>query len=277
MGYVLGHSGDELVRLRRQGALFSEPTREGLLAAGLASGMRVLDLGCGAGDVCVEAAKIVGPTGKVQGIDRSADAVATANRRLRAEKLEQAHCEVGDVFGVDLLGFDAVVGRFLLMHLPEPSALLARILRDASPGTTIVFLEMDISSASATPRSTLFDAGVRAICDVYCREGAEPDMGSKLFATFADAGMRASLRGFCRMEAGRDAPVFAYLAASIASLVPSMTRHGIGLAGMDPKEFSDALMSDAADDKRCVAYPRFVCAWARTSNSSALSASELSR
>jgi SAM-dependent methyltransferase len=43
--------------------------------AGLKPGMRVLDLGCGAGDVAMLAADLVGPKGRVVGIDRSAEAL----------------------------------------------------------------------------------------------------------------------------------------------------------------------------------------------------------
>ncbi|MDI4238459.1 methyltransferase domain-containing protein [Bradyrhizobium sp. Arg237L] len=48
---------------------------------GLAQGMRVVDLGCGAGDVAMLAAEMVGPTGAVVGIDRNAAAIATARER----------------------------------------------------------------------------------------------------------------------------------------------------------------------------------------------------
>ena len=50
--------------------------------AGIRPGMRVLDLGCGAGDVTFVAADLVGPEGSVVGVDRSPEALARA--RLRA-------------------------------------------------------------------------------------------------------------------------------------------------------------------------------------------------
>jgi SAM-dependent methyltransferase len=260
--YLLGHSEGEIARLERQASLFAEATDDGLRRAGLNSGMRVLDLGCGAGDVTIAAARIVGPTGAVVGVDASSDAVAMANRRLAAEAMAHARCVEGDVFTVDVKGYDAIVGRFLLMHLPDPTVLLARFRRDAAPGTIVAFLEMDVSSASIVPAMPIFAAGVKAVCDVYRAGGAEPDMGSRLFKTFRAAALVPLLRGSCRVVGGDDPHVFDYLAWSVASLAPAMRAAGVDLGDIDPATFRDRLAAEAAKTDYCVSYPRFVCAWA---------------
>ncbi len=69
--YILGHSDDELARLERQSLFFAEPTADVLQRAGLKPGMQVLDVGCGVGDVTLEAARMIGPEGSVIGIDKS--------------------------------------------------------------------------------------------------------------------------------------------------------------------------------------------------------------
>ena len=79
--YVLGHSDRELERLRRQAQLVNPITRQYLIEAGIASGMSVLDIGSGAGDVAFLAADLVGQSGKVVGVDRSHDALALARSR----------------------------------------------------------------------------------------------------------------------------------------------------------------------------------------------------
>jgi tRNA A58 N-methylase Trm61 len=53
---VLGHSDRELERLRRQAQLIDPITLQFLTEAGIANGMRVLDVGSGAGDVAFLAA-----------------------------------------------------------------------------------------------------------------------------------------------------------------------------------------------------------------------------
>lgn len=85
--YVLGHAEDELQRLIKQSRLYDELTESVFLKAGISSGMRVLDLGCGAGDVSFLAAKLVGSAGEVIGIDKSPEAIATARRRAATAKL----------------------------------------------------------------------------------------------------------------------------------------------------------------------------------------------
>ncbi|MCE3256155.1 MAG: methylase involved in ubiquinone/menaquinone biosynthesis, partial [Nitrobacter vulgaris] len=82
---VLGHSDRELERLRRQGALFSDFTRDLLVRAGLKKGMDVLDIGCGVGDVSLIAADLVSQEGTVKGIDPAAEALAIARMRLDAD------------------------------------------------------------------------------------------------------------------------------------------------------------------------------------------------
>jgi cyclopropane fatty-acyl-phospholipid synthase-like methyltransferase len=57
--YVLGHTGPELERLKAQAAIIDPITRRFFKAAGLESGMRVLDIGTGAGDVAFLAADLV--------------------------------------------------------------------------------------------------------------------------------------------------------------------------------------------------------------------------
>jgi ubiquinone/menaquinone biosynthesis C-methylase UbiE len=70
--YALGSTDQERQRLMRQGVIYRNFLASAFRAAGLAPGMRVLDLGCGAGDVAMLAADLVGPSGSVVGIDRDA-------------------------------------------------------------------------------------------------------------------------------------------------------------------------------------------------------------
>ena len=65
ISYVLGHSDQELDRLSRQAELFGPFTRQLFEQAGITSGMRVLDIGCGAGDGAFLAADLVGATGEI--------------------------------------------------------------------------------------------------------------------------------------------------------------------------------------------------------------------
>jgi cyclopropane fatty-acyl-phospholipid synthase-like methyltransferase len=68
--YILGHSDAEISRLQTQAAILRPITERLLRNAGIRPGMRVLDLGSGAGDVAILAAELVGPKGCLLGLTR---------------------------------------------------------------------------------------------------------------------------------------------------------------------------------------------------------------
>jgi cyclopropane fatty-acyl-phospholipid synthase-like methyltransferase len=68
--YVLGHSQRVTDRLKAQARLIDPITRRFFGEAGIEEGMRVLDVGSGAGDVALLAAELVGASGAVVGVDR---------------------------------------------------------------------------------------------------------------------------------------------------------------------------------------------------------------
>jgi ubiquinone/menaquinone biosynthesis C-methylase UbiE len=76
----LGYNDREQLRLIRQARILATLTESFLRTAGIVSGMRVLDIGCGMGDVTMLAAQLVGPTGSVVSIDQDAVSIETARR-----------------------------------------------------------------------------------------------------------------------------------------------------------------------------------------------------
>jgi ubiquinone/menaquinone biosynthesis C-methylase UbiE len=125
--YALGHSSSEIQRLKNQGAMLRPITERLLRSAGIDAGMRVLDLGCGAGDVSMLAAELIGPAGFVVGIDRSQEVLNLARERTQEAGLRQIGFVRASVeeFSVDE-PFDLVIGRYILVHQPEPVALLRK-------------------------------------------------------------------------------------------------------------------------------------------------------
>jgi ubiquinone/menaquinone biosynthesis C-methylase UbiE len=97
--------------------------------------MRVLDLGCGAGDVSRLAAELVGTTGLVIGIDRNPVVLSVARERSRGAKLKQVEFKEASVeLLTDLIPFDAVVGRYVLLHQAHPAAFLRAGAAQVRPG-----------------------------------------------------------------------------------------------------------------------------------------------
>src|SRR5262245_20933641 len=214
--HMLGHSDDELVRLARQSRFFAEPTADVLQRAGLKPGMRVLDVGGGVGDVTLVAARMVGPEGSVLGIDKSDHATAIGARRAEAAGIKNIKFDVVDLgsFAPDEK-FDAIVGRFILLHMPNPAAAVSALLPHLKPGGVIAFIEMDIRAATAVPKMALFDRCLHYITEVYTRVGLEPDMGSRLFATFRAAGLKPQMVGSVRIEGPWETAPYEYFVESL--------------------------------------------------------------
>lgn len=265
-GYILGHSEQELARLERQADLFRMETVDTLRRAGIAAGMHVVDVGCGTGDVAMVAAEIVGPTGSILGIDTAAKALDSARARAAQKGFDWVRFDQQDLRTLkpDRL-FDAVTGRFVFLHLDDPAEALRRLTRILRPGGIAAFIEMDIEQASAVPQMSLMNQCIAWIAATYRGVGVEPNMGSRLYATFRSAGLKPELSGSCRIESGPDAYAYAYAEETLRSLMPAVIQLGIASAedvGLDT--LHERLRSQAIDMDPCLFHPRLVGAWART-------------
>src|SRR5262245_49054013 len=123
--YALGHSERELERLIAQAQRYEPFTAHLFREAGITPGMRVLGVGCGAGDVSFPAAPKVRPTGQVIGGDRAPAAVAMARRRALALKVSNTRFVEGDASALTFAEpcaepFDAAVGRLVLEFSADP-------------------------------------------------------------------------------------------------------------------------------------------------------------
>jgi 2-polyprenyl-3-methyl-5-hydroxy-6-metoxy-1,4-benzoquinol methylase len=124
-GYVLGSAPSELQRLILQDRILRPITERLLRQAGIEEGMRVLDIGCGAGGVSLLAAEMVGPYGSVVGIDQSADAVAVAKECARKTTFQQPVFFVSSVEAFSSMEpVDIVVGRYVLIYQHSPAAFI---------------------------------------------------------------------------------------------------------------------------------------------------------
>jgi tRNA/tmRNA/rRNA uracil-C5-methylase (TrmA/RlmC/RlmD family) len=80
-------------------------------------------------------ARLVGPTGAVTGVDRSAEAVAVAERRARQAGLGNVTFVVQELSEVTVSApVDALVGRLVLMYLDNPATGSSR--PSPGPGST---------------------------------------------------------------------------------------------------------------------------------------------
>ncbi|MCB9948591.1 MAG: class I SAM-dependent methyltransferase [Rhodospirillaceae bacterium] len=164
-----------------------------LVDAGLRDGMRVLDIGCGHGDVTLLAAQLVGAGGHVLGIDRDEGAVVAARARAAGLGLANVGFAPGDLgaLSIDQAPFDAVIGRRVLMYLPDVVQTLGVLARLLAPGGLMAFQEHDSSGMPicATPMP-LHTRASGWMWQTVAHEGGDIRIGLHL----RDALMRAGLR-----------------------------------------------------------------------------------
>jgi len=105
-------------------------------AAQVGDGQRVLDVGCGIGDPTLQVAVLVGPHGRVLGIDLVEDMLATARERAAALGLGHVEFRAGDVTTIPLAphAFDVVLGRWSLNYVTDVPGVLARLREALVPG-----------------------------------------------------------------------------------------------------------------------------------------------
>lgn len=145
--FSLSRAVRELERLAVQARDLAAHTAVLFRRAGVTSGQRVLDLGCGPGDVTMIAADIVGPGGHVVGVDRSAVAVAAARDRTQLAGYLNTTFKTGDVANLEISGeYDVIVGRLVLRDVPDPMRALRGLRKYLRPQGLVVLQETAIGA-----------------------------------------------------------------------------------------------------------------------------------
>ena len=231
--YLLDHTDRELSRLDLQGEVYRGITLRAFQKAGIGPGMRVLDIGCGSGDVSITVGQLVGPTGSVLGIDRGVEAVRDAAEKAAAAEATNVRFEQHDIdaFRADE-PFDALVGRFILMHQPSPSTALATAARNIRPGGMVVMIESHMellrTGGHSAPYSPLYDTILRFKSEVVMGAGADLHAGGSLRKTFLNAGLpEPTCHLESSVEGGADSIYYEYVEQSLLSMLPEAKRTGI--------------------------------------------------
>lgn len=232
-GYALDADVDR-TRLVDQAKIIDRTSERYMLEAGIAPGMRVLDLGSGMGDVALLAGRLVGPGGHVLGVERSPELLAAAQARLDDLGVTNVELVEGDVTRLPELGgrpFDAVVGRLILMHVAHPAAVLrdaAALVRRDGP---VVAMEYDTAWLPSHPAVALWDETVTMLRAALVRAGMHGRMGLELRRAFLEARLAApELRSEQDLGGGMRWSGYEMLAETVRASLPLIEDAGLGSA-----------------------------------------------
>lgn len=242
-------------------------TRAMLDRSGISKGMRVLDVGSGAGDVALLCAEAVGVAGEVTGVDRAPAAVETAGQRARTAGFLNVHFVAGDPVETAFeQPFDAVVGRLVLMHQPDPVSMLRKLSRLLRPGGIIAFQEYDISGAAHSfPECRTYEQGLAWIAAAFTKTGTDVRLGAKLYSAFVAAGLpMPELTLNAGVWGGADSQGATLLTDVVRTLLPVITGRGIAShQEVDIGTLSQRVQAELLASGGVIIAPSLISCWAR--------------
>ena len=152
--YILDGSDEDLRRLLGLAETTQGMARSAFRRVGVQEGWHAIDCGCGPIGGLAVMAEMVGPAGRVVGVDFSEPAVQRARSVVAALQLGNVEVFAGDIHELDAAAvggpFDLAYTRFFLMHQPDPVRTLSQIARLLRPGGWVVTQE---ALRSPPPRS----------------------------------------------------------------------------------------------------------------------------
>ena len=265
--YTLGRTSHETTRLIEQSRIYGESTHRLCKRAGIASGMRVLEIGSGAGDVSLMLAELVGPDGQVVGVDVNPTILDTARQRAADAGTRNVEFIASDARTLDFPDkFDAIVGRFVLMYMADPGEAFTQLITHLKPSGIVAFQEPEYTLYPALlhPNTPLMNQLIRWILEVFEHSGAHLDMGIGLYRVFVEASLPPptmhleSPIGAANTWAG-----YRYMATIFQSLLPLLEKYGLATAEqVDVDTLAARIRQEVLASKRPFFLPLHITAYA---------------
>jgi SAM-dependent methyltransferase len=227
--------------------------------------MRILDVGCGAGDVALLAAELVGESGMVVGIDRSEAAILAARARAgTAKNVRFLVNSLDDNLGTE--SFDVVIGRYVLIFQDDVTSFIRASARLVKPGGILAFHEIDdADDFTAVPEVPLWKQANDWLMSALRSLLPNPYVAGRLVDCFSQAGL-GSPGLFCEAPIGdgERSKIATWLVETLRTLLPQIVERGCASEeAVDIDSLEGRLRAATRAVHSQVSAPRQVCAWVR--------------
>jgi SAM-dependent methyltransferase len=187
--YLLGDSRLEAARLKRQAALWDPTTHALFDRLGVKRGMRVLEVGPGAGSLHLELRRRL--RGPLDAVERSPVFVAQLKKKVARDGLGEGQIWESDLLAAPLPAnrYDLVFARWVFLFLPDPEAHLRKLVRALRPGGRIAIQDYLRGTMSMVPMPEEWEAFLQADRAFFATEGGDVNIGARLPTMYRDAGL----------------------------------------------------------------------------------------
>lgn len=244
---------------------FNSITERLLTDAGIVPEMRVIDIGCGSGEVSLLLRRLVGESGQVIGIDQDARVLTIASERAQEQNFHNVSFLQADLATPmsELTSFDALVGRRVLMYLADPVSTIQNLADSLKTGGIAVFQESDSTMVPGRKAPLpLHDQVISWMWQTVEREGANIHMGVDLPSVLEQAGLAIE---HVRAEAVIQGQGTHYpLSYIIRAMLPRITKHGVATESeIDIETLEQRLAAERASTKSAYVSDMAFGVWAR--------------
>jgi ubiquinone/menaquinone biosynthesis C-methylase UbiE len=258
--YILGTHPEESTRLGLQHQLWSAAAHTLWERAGMRPGHHILDIGCGPGYAAADMAQLVGPTGRVSGVDESPAYVDQFNARAAALGLSHMQARTGDVQQLEktLLPpmpsaqapmplFDLAYARWVFLFVPDPAAVVRGAAALLKPGARFMIQDyFDYESMTIAPKHPAFSKGIQAVAATFRQRGGNPDVIADLPPILERHGFRVDHLSMNDRIARSGSSLWAWPTTFFHNFIPTLVKLG-ALTDSDSRAFFDAWESASAN------------------------------
>lgn len=258
--YLLGTDDHELRRLGFQHQVWTGEAAASWARGGFGPGSHVLDVGCGPGYAAVDLARLVGPAGRVVGVDVSPRFVAHLQALAAALHLANVAVEVQDVDALSLPAesFDGAYARWVLTFVRRPQAVVAGVARALRPGGRLVVHDYSrYSGFQVAPGDPAVERVIQAVVANWRDDGGDPEVGGRVPGMMHDAGLEViSITPLVRVARPGDA-LWQWPRTFFDNFLPHLVRTGY-LTEEERQAFDAVWAARAADPAAFLSTPPMV-------------------